>query len=449
MKVKSVLLIRSSHHDDNGRVVKSFSLIDRILNTNFAELGLPLIAACTPADIRVEMIDDCLQKTPETTGAEVVGISAMMIHFSRAIDLARQFRQLGKIVVMGGFLPTLHPELVQDAVDSLCIGEGESIWPRMLADIENNCLQKSYTSGVDHPLVNIPVPRYDLIRRNRLTLYPVQASRGCIHQCSYCSVICFYRNSFRTRPVEDVIRDIRAHRSKLMYFVDDNLMDAVPYAKELFRKMAGLKVYWGLQTSPSIAGDPEMLELAYKAGCRTVAIGFETISQSNLSAVSKNWAKTENYKQAVRTIQDAGIAVHALVMFGFPDDTKGVFDATVDFLLVAGVAGVDFFILTPYPATPLGKKYLQENLISDTNLNHYREPYVVFHHPHLTAVEIQRGFWHALKKFYSWKNTFKRMIYSNIPNKPYAFYSNMYYWRKIKSGIVPTHNQRGNYKINF
>jgi radical SAM superfamily enzyme YgiQ (UPF0313 family) len=449
MKISKVLFIRSSHYTDDGRVVKSNSWFDRLSNANYAELGLPLLAASTPKHINVEMVDDCLHKTPEKTDAEVVGISAMIIHHKRAIDLAKHFRNQGKIVVMGGFLATLHPELVQEHVDSLCVGEAEHVWPKMIDDIENGCLQKIYHAGVDNSLDKMPVPRYDLIRKNRVTLYPVMASRGCIHNCNYCSVICFFRNTFRTRPIPDVIRDIKAHKSNFMYFVDDNLMDSGDYVKDLFRQMAGLKVYWGLQASPSIAGDPELLSLAFKAGCRTVAVGFETFNQPNLNAVSKGWAKAEEYKSAVRTIQDAGIAVHALVMFGMPHDTEDVFDTTVDFLIEAGVSGADFFILTPYPATPLGMKYLQEGLIIDHDINHYREPYVVFKHPNLSQQQIQKGFWYALKKFYSLKNIYKRLRYSNVPNKLFAAYGNFYYRRKIRNKIVPTHNQRGDYKINF
>jgi len=449
MKVTKVLLIRSSHYADNGKVVKSNTFLDRLFNSNYAELGLPLLAASTPPHIKVEMVDDCLDETPEKTEAEVIGISAMVIHYSRAVDLATHFRQQGKIVVMGGFLPTLHPKLVSEYADSLCIGEGDTVWPQIIADIENDCLQKTYKSGVENTMEGIPVPRYDLIKKNRVTLYPVIASRGCVHTCNYCSVICFYQNTFRTRPIADVIRDIKAHKSKFMYFVDDNLMDSGEYAKELFRAMKGLKVYWGLQASPAIANDPELLQLAYQAGCRTAAIGFETINQDNLNVSSKGWAKAQDYKLSVSRIQDAGIAVHALVMFGFPHDTPDVFDTTVDFLIDAGVAGVDFFILTPYPATPLGKKYISEGLITDFDINHYREPYVVFKHPVMTGEEIQKGFWMALKRFYSIKNIYKRLRYSNVPNKLFAIYTNLYYRRKVRNKIVPTHNQRGDYRIGF
>ena len=127
--VTKVLLIRSSHYADNGSLVKSNRFFDRLTVANLAEMGLPMIAACTPSRIEVEMVDDCLQETPMQTDADVVGISGMLIHMTRAVDLADHFRAQGKVVVMGGFLATQHPELVENHVDALCVGEGERIWP--------------------------------------------------------------------------------------------------------------------------------------------------------------------------------------------------------------------------------------------------------------------------------------------------------------------------------
>ncbi len=449
--INKVLFIRSSHYADNGKVVKSNSLVDRLTNANFAELGIPLLAAYTPAHIEVEMVDDCLDELFFESEADVIAISAMIIHLNRAIDIAREFKKRGKIVVMGGYLPTMHPEKIQPYVDSICIGEGDVSWPQMLKDIENNCLKPVYKSETPISLENVPVPRYDLIKKNRIrTLFPVQATRGCPYRCSYCSIVNFYANTYRMRPVKDVIRDIKAHGSKIMFFVDDNLFDSIEYARELFQKMIGLNVFWGVQATTNIAKNKELLALAYKAGCRLVAVGMESISQENLNEVAKNWSKTAKYKETIETIQNSGIGFHALVMFGLPQDTKDIFDTTVDFLESAGVAGADFFILTPYPATILGKQYIRENKISDFDLNHYREPFVVFKHPNMTTREIQDGFWRAFKKLYSLKSIFRRIRLhkGSFLHKLYVLQSNFYYRRKIKRRIVPTHNQRGDYNFS-
>lgn len=450
MIISKVLFIQSSFHADDGRVVKADSKLDRMTAINVAELGLPLLAAYTPDHITVAMIDDALEAIPWESTAEVVAISAKLIQRSRAIELATTFRAKGKIVVLGGYLPTLSPDGLIDHFDALCIGDGDQVWPQMLRDIENDCLEKTYRADHALDLNTIPIPRYDLLREKSLLLsmktsYPVQATRGCPHDCSYCCITNFYQGTYRYRPIEQVIRDIQAHGSRFMHFVDDNLMANKVYAKELFREMAKLDLLWGTQTSIDIANDEELLDLAYQAGCRIVMVGMETISQQNLDNVHKGWGKADLYAEAIRKIQAKGIAVHALIILGMSHDTRETGAETVEFLVAAGAAAAEFFIFTPYPGTPIGDEYLQQGKIIDFDLTHYREPYVVFRHEHLSSREIQGSFWNCLTEFYSFRNIYRRLKNGGLRNRKLQLILNLYYWWKIKRKIVPTHFQRGNY----
>ncbi|NVO00068.1 MAG: radical SAM protein [Geobacteraceae bacterium] len=450
MQINRVLFIQASFHADDGRVVKADRKLDRMTAINVAELGIPLLAAYTPKHIQVEMVDDALEEIPWETPAEVIAISAKLIQRSRAIELATYFRTKGKIVVLGGYLATLSPEGLSDYFDALCMGDGDLVWPQMLADIENNCLKERYRADHSVQIDSVPVPRYDLLAEKSLLLsmrtsYPVQATRGCPHDCSYCCITNFYQRTYRYRPVAQVIRDIKAHGSRYMHFVDDNLMANRAYAKELFREMAKLDVLWGTQTAIDIAGDDELLDLAYAAGCRIVMVGMETISQKNLSEVNKGWGDAAAYRNAIRKIQNKGIGVHALIVLGMPHDSRETFTATVDFLVEAGAAAAEFFIFTPYPGTPVGDEYLRAGKIIDFDLTHYREPYVVFRHERLTSREIQDAFWGCLEQFYSLRNIYRRLKNGGLRNRKLQIVLNLYYLWKIKRRIVPTHFQRGNF----
>lgn len=451
MTITHILFIQSSFHADNGRVVKAQGKFDRMTAVNVAELGIPLLAAYTPKHIRVEMVDDALEEIPWEHPAQVVAISAKLIQQSRAVELAQVFRARGKIVVLGGYLATLSPEGLEGDFDALCIGDGDRVWPQMLADIENGCLQKIYRADHAVDLTALPVPRYDLLRDKGLLLsmktsYPVQATRGCPHGCSYCCITRFYRRSYRVRPVEEVIRDITAHGGRFMHFVDDNLMADRSYAKELFRRMQGLGVLWGTQTAIDIAEDDELLELAYAAGCRIVMVGMESFAQENLDAVDKGWGRATTYRSAIAKIQGKGIAVHALIVLGLPHDSRATFAATVDDLVAAGAAAAEFFIFTPYPGTPLGDDYRRRGQIVDEDPSHYREPYVVFRHDRLSRRELQHGFWTCLRDFYSFANIFRRLRNSGLRNRKLVLVLNLYYWWKIRRKIVPTHFQRGTFQ---
>ena len=168
MKITKIYFIRSSLYADNGKLVKATFLFDRISIKNLAEMGIPLLAAYVPSNIEVEMVDDCLEDVDFDNNAEVIAISAWIIHVDRAIDLAKEFKRRGKTVLIGGYLATMHPEIVSPYVDSVCVGEGDIIFPQMIKDIENDCLKPLYESDFSMPLDNIPTPRYDLIGRNKL-----------------------------------------------------------------------------------------------------------------------------------------------------------------------------------------------------------------------------------------------------------------------------------------
>ena len=54
----------------------------------------------------------------------------------RAYEIAAAFRDRGITVVMGGFHASNLPDEALLHVDSVVVGEGETVWPLLLADFE-------------------------------------------------------------------------------------------------------------------------------------------------------------------------------------------------------------------------------------------------------------------------------------------------------------------------
>ena len=133
-----------------------------------------------------------------------------------------------------------------------------------------------------------------------------------------------------------------------------------------------------------------------------------------------------------------------MIVFGFPEDTQETFDETVEWLEKMGVSIAEFFLYTPYPKTPLGKKVFDSGMIVDKDLSHFRESYVVFKHPHMSADEIQRGYWRALRRFYSLRSILLRLWRGKYKLKHYHLLSNLYYMYKVRRGIVPVYFGAGN-----
>lgn len=444
VKVKRILLVHSAHYDDKGKVVRADKIIDKLTIANVVHSALIVLASYLPNEIDLELIEDCFEEVPFDDHCEVVAISAQVMQIDRAIDIAKKFRAKGKIVLMGGYLPSMHPEKIAPYVDSYCIGDGDSVFLQMIKDIEAGTLKKEYRGNSQAAIDQMPIPRFDLIKKDRMIIYPIQATRGCPFRCNYCSIIQVNEYSYRHRLIEHIIRDIKAANSKYIFFTDDNLMEDKEFCKKLFKEMIPLNIEWGTQTTINCNDDSELLTLAHKSGCRFLAIGIESISQNSLAQINKNFNKAHSFENQINNIHRSGISVHALIIFGLEDDTPESLHATLDFLNRMNIAVAEFFTCTPYPATPLGKEYLKRELIIDHNLSHYREGYIIYKHPTMTADIILKNFWWAYRTFYNpWKIT-KRILKGKYKNKIYHMANAFTYWIKIKRNILPVYFGPGN-----
>jgi radical SAM superfamily enzyme YgiQ (UPF0313 family) len=447
VKINRILLIHSSHYDDEGRVVRADTLYDRLTVANLVHMALPLLASYIPSYIEVELVEDCFEEVNFDDPAEVVCISAQVMQCDRADDLADEFQKRGKVVLMGGYYPTMHPDRASLHSDAICTGEADKIFTSMLDDIERGELKPLYQGSSDFSLDDQPTPRYDLIKRSHFTFYPVQVTRGCPFKCDYCSIVEFANFSYRKRPVEAVIADIRAANHKMIYFIDDNLMEDINYSKSLFKKMQGLGIEWGVQTTINCANDSELLDLAYAAGCRFVSIGMESLDQASLDGVNKGFNQLDHFKQQVEAIHRSGISAHILIIVGLDGDSPEIYQRTMDFLNEMNIAIAEFFLCTPYPATKMGQRMIDADRIIDTNLAHYREGHVVFKHPTLTPEEILEWYWKLMRSFYHPWRMVARILRGNYRNKLYHIFNAIFYYLKIRRDIVPVYLGRGNRRV--
>src|SRR4030042_4920539 len=91
------------------------------------------------------------------------------------------------------------------------------------------------------------------------------------------------------------------------------------------------KSRWGAQASITVAKADELLKLAAARGCLLLLIGFETLSQANLAAVSKKVNTVDEYEKIIRKIHSHGIAIHGFFILGLDEDNEDVFKRTVPF----------------------------------------------------------------------------------------------------------------------
>lgn len=389
---------------------KSGLLLSRF--TTFSPLGLAYVAAVTPSNWEVKIIDENFDAF-EFEEADLVGITAFTSNINRAYDIAGIYRKRNIKVIIGGIHASMLPDEALRFVDSVVVGEAENIWPKVIADFENNSLAELYVG----PRLNFEeskiLPRRELLD-SRYFWHSIQTSRGCPFNCNFCSVSRYLGNEFRQRDAQHVIEEISNMKGNFLAFLDDNLIGytskSMLRAGELFKGMieSGLDLKWWMQTSINAASNEKIIELAAQAGCLFAFIGFETISKDALKDMKKGVnikLGVENYKKVVDVFHKYGIAVYGAFIIGNDYESADYYRKLARFLVHSGIDIIQLTLLTPLPGTALMETLQKEARIVyldyPRDWDKYRFSYMV-HRPHDIQPEV----------IYTGNNYIKQHIYS-------------------------------------
>ncbi len=392
----------------------------------FARLGLPVVAALTPDDIDVRILDARVEIVDYDTHVDLVGITGLTSEMLNAYKIADGFRNKGVKVVMGGVHVSALPEEALRHADAVVIGEAELVWKGLLDDFKRGELKPVYRSESLIDMKHVPVPRRSLLKKEMYTSFnTIQATRGCPFKCDFCTVTNFFGNKYRCRPVEDVISEIRRFTGKSIVFLDDNIVGRPQYAKELMKALIPLKIRWGSQGSITLAKDDELLSLYSKSGGRYVFIGFESLAQKNLEGVHKGWNTAKDYEAAIKKIHKAGIDIIGSFIFGLDDDDTDVFKDVLDFISINRIDVAMFNILTPFPGTGLYARLDEEGRIFNRDWSKYHTGEVVYRPLMMTVDELQKGYNWIYREMYSYRNILKRVFrtHKNIFSRAAINYS--------------------------
>lgn len=413
-----ILLISPTHYGSDGSLHKT---------TRYwtSGLTLPYLKALTPPGHEVEFVDELFYDVDLDFEGDLVGITAMGPQVQRAYDLADHFRKRGLRVVLGGTWVTLNVEKSLEHADAVVAGEAEEAWPRLLADFCEGRNRGVYRTEKWHDLVDLPridyttlpLLKYEAFKKSWLYRmyfhWPIVFSRGCPHPCEYCAVQTYYRRSYRTRPVDEVIdelKTIKALGANRILFLDDNPIAHPEKAKELFRQMIPLGLKWASQSTINIARDAELLDLAARSGCVSLSIGLESINEASLDSVSKGFNLPKRFQRDLAAIRAKGIQIIALLMVGLDGDTVDTFGRSLQFLIDNKISFLKLFTPCPYPGT----KYYDDMsaagriLVNDWGRYDYGSP--IIKPAQMSPDEMMDGFKYVYQGFYSASAIAKRLF---------------------------------------
>ena len=408
----------------------------------FPKLSLPVIAAYTPADWDVLLVDEAVQDIDFDQPCDLVGLSIMTCYAPRAYEIATEFRKRGKTVVLGGVHPTYCPEEALRFSDAIVCGEAEDLWPQVVADFLAGSMKRMYKMEQFPALDHYISPRVELLSPDAyMTRQCSFTTRGCHFDCEFCSVSPFNGKTTRRRPVPEVVKELTQVkqwiRSELVEriandtlwqafvtalrirvgiedgtifaFVDDLHNSNRTYCKELWAALKPLNIKWGCQSTLFLGDDEEMVKLASESGCVSVFVGMESLDEDCLEETNKPFNRVKKFADEIKMFHDHGIMVNPGIVFGFDNDDESVFERAVNFLTKTQVELAYFNVLTPLPGTALFDRYNSTGRIFDRDWAKYDGKHVVYHPSRMTPEQLQEGFYWANHEFYSLPSIFHRL----------------------------------------
>jgi radical SAM superfamily enzyme YgiQ (UPF0313 family) len=384
-------------------------------------LGLLYLAACTPAGHELHYFE------AESDGAEpmevftcdLVAISSFTAQIFEAYGIADRLRAAGVKVALGGLHVSVLPDEALEHADYVVVGEGENVWPAVVAAAERQATPEVFRATDFAPvdIAQLPVPRYDILGDRPYNRYTAQTTRGCPWRCEFCASNVMLQMPYRRRPIDHVIRDIEAvqrlHPQAFIEFADDNTFVDKSWGKELCRALIPLKVKWFTETDVTVADDEELLDLLFRAGCRQVLIGLESPSAGPLAGVElradmkARWAP--RYAQSIRAIQAHGVTVNACFILGLDGHVPDVFREILEFVEEANPFDVQITLQTPFPGTPLYARMLREGRILQPGAWHLCTLFDVNYQPSgMTPDELREGIYWLADRLYADEATRRR-----------------------------------------
>ena len=332
-------------------------------------LALLTVASLTPETIEIRLVDERINTLTFKEDFDLVGISMITAQATRGYEIAEQFKKQGAYTVLGGIHPTICPEEASLYCDTVIAGEAENTWPQFLEDYQQGHPKKLYhESGVD--ISKSPIPRYDLIDTSTFHLFPIQTTRGCPHDCSFCSVKTVFGPRYRIKTTTQIMNELKAiqnvAKNRRCVFNDDNMFVDKKRTYEILEAIKPLKIKYFAQTDISIADDEQLLKMLRASGCVTVFIGFESLVPENLAGIQKSGWKLKQsmtYSEKCRKIQSNGIQVLGSFLVGLDYDTRESLLRLRDFILKNHIWAQLLFI-TPFPGTRIREELIKQGRLS-------------------------------------------------------------------------------------
>ncbi|MBN2565725.1 MAG: DUF4070 domain-containing protein [Candidatus Eisenbacteria bacterium] len=382
-------------------------------------LGLLTVAGMLPRDWELRLVD--LNITDLTADdlawADCAMVSAMVVQRDSAREVISRCKQNGLLVIAGGpIFSSEHDDFAE--VDHFVLGEAERTLPPFLADFARGQAERIYTSEEYADLSSTPVPRWDLVNPRDYASRNIQYSRGCPHNCDFCSVTQLFGHRPRTKSAQQIVAELDSLYELgwrgTVGFVDDNLIgNRKKLTTELLPALIEWrKGKWGMtfstQVTMNLADDEELMDIMVRAGFDTVFVGIESVDEASLVECNKRQNEHRDLLADVLRMQRAGMVVQGGFIVGFDNDTPTVFGRMAAFIQKSGIATAMVGLLQAPAGTRLYERLSDEGRIRKdmTGDNADGTTNIM---PTMGVEPLEQGYREMMNELYSPRNYYARL----------------------------------------
>lgn len=326
---------------------------------------------------------DQIRERIRSRAPDFIGVTAFTASINDSVKVLKIAKEEcpGITTFLGGVHPTFCFEeiLTNDGsvVDYCVLGEGEITTPDLLeahrkghdlekvqgiAFVKDGEIQRTAPRSFVSDLDTLR-PAWHLVKWSDYPLYFIDnstvailsSSRGCTHECLFCSQHKFWQGSYRQRDPYKFVAEIE-HLAKTyginVFFIAD---EYPTYSRErwekilelLIKKQLGVHIL--LETCVGdILRDHDILHRYREAGILFIYVGVEATSDQKLVEFKKE-TKFEDSKEALKLIRDAGMIVESSLILGTPNETSETIKETLTLAREYNADFMHFLLLAPWP----------------------------------------------------------------------------------------------------
>ena len=407
---------------------------------NLAPTCLPLLAALTPEEHQVTLIDENVEDIDYDmlAKADIVGVTGMSVQRFRMRQILEELKSREVFAVVGGPWVTLYEEYFGELADVIFVGEADETWPQFLEDWRDGCQQDRYEQAAATDMTKVPTPRFDLVKSRHYLFGSLQFTRGCPFQCEFCDIIIVFGRRPRLKQSAQVIAELEAlveQKIETVFVVDDNLIGNKRAIKELLRDIIewqqkrGFPLMFFTEASIDLADDEELMRLMTEANFVSVFIGIESPNEDSLLETKKfqNVRPGGTMVEKVHAVQKAGLDVWCGMILGFDNDDETIFDAQREFLQAARITHVMIGLLYAMPKTPLYDRLQEEGRLDSSDPPEFGTNVIP---AKMSREELRDGYVRVLAELYEPEAYFGRLESLYLDDMFEFATARAEYWRK-------------------